>query len=74
MFEYIVTDESLVDEEGSPKKEAGIYMDKIGVQFALCHPAMVDKLKEGVMGLFKIQLEEVTKDVWEENNCCFRKS
>jgi len=67
MFHFIVTDPSLVDENNQPRMDSLISSHQ-GKMFIVCHPDLVDIVKEGMLLSTGIDLEVFTKDEWDRTN------
>ena len=66
----IVTDEDFVNEDGTPRQDAAIHGFQYG-QYILCHPSLVDKVKDGFKQMIGKELGVFTKDEWKEKNLSF---
>lgn len=56
----VKTDESMIDEEGNPRKDVAIYEENI----AVCHPSMRRKVEEAIALFFTNPTETSEIEQW----------
>jgi len=62
----VQTDESMVDEDGNPRKDVAIYEGNV----AVCHPEMEEKVNEAIELFFRnpIAMSDVEQWTVRQNN------
>lgn len=65
LFNFIVTDMDMVNEDKTSRNDAMI-SSFMGQMFLICHPDIVEKVKEAMGASMGLSLPVFTKEEWEK--------